>query len=335
MGTSPDDVGRPRPGPQNNRRDELTLADRIALYAQAVAAELLDETAGRNVSAVALYEQIINLDEPLGAPDSPPGEMDPSARLSLCLRLCSWVLGTSYLAVWRPRYTASNPMYAELVTATVANPHLDPISLEVAVSLVEQEQAHNVAQFGQNDPRTLAAQRDTAWVYTAAGRVEDGLALARAVAADATQRPAPNSLDVLRSNVCLAVCLSEAGHHDTATGILEQVLAELRSHESAPLDTMLTRIALGLAHLAAGRHGAATAAYEPLAAELHRLFRRTPAPEGAQQLNIPAACLCRYIEHHVKAISGPSRRPLNEKEPGDDPEDLEREIAMLTAEFGS
>ncbi|WP_433755442.1 hypothetical protein [Nocardia sp. CA-135398] len=339
MATPPHNNGQPLPDRGRSQREALTLAERIALFAQAIEVDFGAKIAEQRAPAAALYERIVGVDTSLGASDAALDDLDSVARLSLSLRLCSAALSEYYL-VLHARHTAIQPMYANLVSVIVAyHTHSD---LESAISLVEAEQAHATTQFGQTDARSLAALCDTAWVYAASGRVDEGLALARAGAADAAPSLPPDDPDVLRSKVCLAVCLSQAGQPDTATGICEQVLAELRAHESAPLDILITRLALGLAQLAAGHLDAATAACEPAAAELYRLVRRAGMPEGAQQLAIPAACLRRYCGLHADALSGPPRRELTGSLPIEELagteieklEDIERRVAVFVTEFG-
>lgn len=327
----PHNNSQPLPDRERSQREALTLADRIALFAQAAEADVGAETAEQRAPVAALYERIVGVDTGLSAPDAALDDLDSAARLSLSLRLCSAAL-SECSRVPHARHTAVRPMYANLVSAMVANHTYSDLAL--AISLVEEEQSHATTQFGRTDARSLAARCDTAWVYTASGRVDEGLALARASAADAAPSLHPDGPDVLRSKVCLAVCLSQAGQPDTATGICEQVLAELRAHESAPWDILITRLALGLAQLAAGRLDAATAACEPAAAELYQFARRTAMPEGAQQLAIPAACLRRYCGLHAEALSGPPRRRLTESLPLKELAGIEREIAVFVTEFG-
>ncbi|MEV6335779.1 hypothetical protein AB0M12_13815 [Nocardia vinacea] len=330
MATPPHHNSQPPPDRERSQREAPTLADRIALFAQAVEAGARAEIAEQSAPVAALYERIVGVDTGLSAPDAALDDLDSAARLSLSLRLCSAAL-SEYFRVPHARHTAMQPMYANLVSAMVVNHTYSDLAL--AISLVEEEQAHATTQFGQTDARSLAARCDTAWVYSASGRVEAGLALAHAGAADAAASLHPGGPDVLRSKVCLAVCLSQAGQPDTATEICEQVLAELRAYESAPLDIMITRLALGLAQLAAGRLDAATAACESAAAELYHFFRRTPMPEGAQQLAIPAACLHRYCDLQAEALSPPRGR-LTESLPIEELEGIEREIAVFVTEFG-
>ncbi|WP_433207215.1 hypothetical protein ACQP1G_21555 [Nocardia sp. CA-107356] len=337
--TPPHNDSQPLPDRERSQREALTLADRIALFAQAVEAGVGVEIAEQKAPVAALYERIVGVDTGLCAPDAALDDLDSAGRLSLSLRLCSAAL-SGFFRVPHARHTAVRPMYANLVSAMVANYIYSDLAL--AISLVEEEQAHAATQFGQTDARSLAARCDTAWVYTASGRVDEGLALAHAVAADAASSLRSDGPDVLRSKVCLAVCLSQAGQPDTATGICEQVLAELRAHESAPLDILITRLALGLAQLAAGHLDAAAAVCEPAAAELYHFVRRTAMPEEAQQLAIPAACLRRYCGLHAEALSGPPRRRLTESLPIEELEGIEieelegieRDIAVFVTEFG-
>ncbi|MEV6391227.1 hypothetical protein [Nocardia xishanensis] len=331
MATPPHSDSQPLPDRERGQREALTLADRIALFAQAVEADVGTEIAEQRAPVATLYERIVGVDTGLSVPDAALDDLDSAARLSLSLRLCSAAL-SGYSQVPHARHTAMRPMYANLVSAMVANHTFSDLAW--AISLVEEEQAHATTQFGQTDARSIAARCDTAWVCTASGRVDEGLALAHAGAADAASSLHPDGPDVLRSKVCLAVCLSQAGQPDTATGICEQVLAELRAHESAPWDILITRLALGLAQLAAGRLEAATAACESAAAELYRFVRRTPMPEAAQQLAIPVACLRRYCGLHAEALSGQPRRQPTESLPIEEPEGIEREVAVFVTEFG-
>lgn len=331
MATAPHDNNQPLPYRERSHREALTLADRIALYAQAAEIEFAIEIEGaeQRATAAALYERTVGFDTGRSAPDATLDALDSTARMSLSLRLCSGVL-SECLRVPHPRHPALRPMYGNLVSAMVSNTRSD---MALAVSMVEDEQAYAKTKFGQTDPRALAALCDTAWVYTASRCVDEGLALAHAGVADSALSPDPDSLNVLRSKVCLAVCLLRAGQPDTATGICEQVLAELRAHESAPLDIPFTRLALGLTQLAAGLSNAAATTCESAAAELHSFVRRTPMPKEAQQLAIPAACLLRYCALHIEALSGPPRR-LTQSVPTDEFEGIQRGIALLVAEFG-
>ncbi|QOW34956.1 hypothetical protein [Nocardia seriolae] len=271
MTTSSDDVGR---------GEALTIAERIALFAQA--------------------REIVGV-----------WTLSPGCRPAL--RSCSMVLTTMYLAELRPRHEASRPMYATMVCSTVRS--IYGCSDDLAVQWVEREQAYRAALSGQSDSLTFAARCDTAWVYAAVDRVDDGLVAAQAIVTEAARSPDPDNPNMLRSKVCLAISLSRAGRPAAAAELCQQVLATFQSGSSAQLDIELTRIALGLIQLAAGRPGTATALFESAAAAVHQLFRRTSNPEAAQELDIPAACLCRFTMRHGVAISGPSRRPLRQAEP--------------------
>ncbi|MFF0613539.1 hypothetical protein ACFYUD_33230 [Nocardia tengchongensis] len=342
MVTPPHDNSQPLPDRERSQRQALTLADRIALYAQAaeIESEIEDEIAEPRAAAVALYERIVGVDTERSAPEAALDDLDSATRLSLSLRMCAAAL-SRYSQVLHPRHPALRPMYPTLVSALVAN-HTRSELAALAISMVEEEHAYATTQFGQTDPRSLAARRDTAWVYTASGRIDEGLALAHAGAADAAPSLHPDGLDAQRSRVCLAVCLSRAGQPDTAIGICEQVLAKPRPHESAALDIPITRLALGLAQLAAGGLDAATATCESAAAELYHFVRRTPMSEEAHQLAIPAGCLQRYCYLHTEALSGPPRKRLTESLPIEELEGIkieelegiERNIAVFIAEFG-